>query len=223
MKYIKLFEYRKLSVENKEGNKVARNLEHLINKYIGITKDSENYVKVDYNWSWETFKYDFDTYVIIKFIYKDEPKIKAFVDEMIRLSCIDKPEWNNAFKTEAFRNKKICLLTKQQIEELLISLKNGLPFKVLTGKKIDEDKIYTYIDFSRAYKNVIYNDDYITGKLFITNLSKEITINGYDRDNEQAGKNIFNKWCNDMQYLREATPEEEEKYYIQERSKKYNL
>ena len=81
-----------------------------------------------------------------------------------------------------------------------------------------------YVDFSGAYKQYIYKDKYITGKIFTTNLSREISITGYDRENNLRQETIVNNWKNHIQYLRLATPEEEEQnYYMQEDSKKYNL
>ena len=225
MKYIKLFEVKNQATKlaEKEGNKVARQIQRLINRLLGLSKNIEN-VKVEPSILWHTFKYDFAPYLFIKMKnssqtkWKDIPKIQILINELVRLGCEDKPpdKWQKPYED---RDNRIFLLTKQQIEELLISFKNGLPFIEVTEKSIFHDDLYTYKKLK--FKDFTLDKDIVVGK--IINYDGTIKIEGLTLSEEEVKITLKSRWNDDMKYVRKSTPDEAEFYEDHMIAKKYNL
>lgn len=215
MKYIKTYEDRKLKPEEKEGNKVARTIKNLINKIFYI-KDYLELYEVSYN-SFNNFNYDFVPQIFIEFNKdKDTSKLDTLKEELDRLNCKDPRQLTN------YRRNFFYQLTKFQVEELLLTLKNGLPFQILNKDTIDPNSIYTYINLERAFKSTLFNDDYITGELYLEN-NQDITIKGLTRNHKAEQKSIKNNWVDHMKYVRLATNKEKEDYYSQKSAIKFNI
>lgn len=215
MKYLKTYE--KLSVEEKKGNKVARKIQHLVNKFTSI-KD-EDIIKVSHPYYWGVFKYHFQPYVFITIQnYKNIPKILQLIDELVRLNTELAPEKHTTPNNE--RNKRRFGLTLQQIDEILISFKNGIPKEPI--KNINKkDEIYTYVNLHRASENILMNDDIIIGHLFTQ--YGETTIKGITMRNKEIEVQIYTDWKDHMKYVRIATQEEKNKYNMTIQANKYNL
>ena len=213
MKHIKAFEDIKLKPEEKEGNKVARKLKNIINKIFYI-KDYLELYEVSYNWMWKN--YNFMPYIFIEFNKdKDTSKLNMLKDELDRLNCKDPKQLTN------YRRNFFYQLTKSQIEELFISLENGLPFHVLNNKTIYHKNIYTYINLDHAFKNSLYDDDYITGELY--SVAQDIIIKGFTKNHKYKEHSIKNHWVDHMKYVRLATKQEIDEYYSQKSSVKFNI
>jgi len=226
MKYIKIFEVKKPKpafiiankLAEKEGNKVARQIQRLINRFLGLSKNIDD-VKVNYNIFWDTFKYNFDPYLFVKMKqWKNIPRIQILINELVRLGCEDRPpdKWQ---KTYEDRDNRIFLLTQQQIEELLISFKNGLPFIEVREQTVFHDQIYTYKKLK--FKDHISDRDIVVGKITVN--YDNIKIKGLTLSEEDKEVTLKGLWTDDLKYVRKATPEEEEFYEEHVIAKKYNL
>lgn len=224
MKYIKLFEK---ATENyitatKKGEKVAKDIQKLVNKCIGVRKSIPN-VQVIYNDSWSTFKYDFDPYLFIEINdwkgielpgtpFSPSYNIESLINELVRLGC-ECEETSKHTTTLKNRNNRVFLLTQQQIKEFQIRFNSAgqLYFRELTEETIDEEKIYIYQKFT--CKNLTYDKDIIIGQLKIDN--HWIYITGFNKLGTRINKKgLQNNWAEDLKYVREATPEEYDFYML---------
>ncbi len=208
--------YENLSPEEKKGNKVARKIQHLVNKFTSIKDD--NIIRVTHPYYWGTFKYKFEPYVVITIKnYKKPPKIHQLINELVRLNTEQPPEKHSTPNNE--RNVRVFGLTLQQIDELLISFKNGIPTEPI--RSVNKDEIYTYINFSKAFNNTLMNDDIIIGKL--VEKMDQMSILGINMNNKEKRQNVYNNWIDHIKYTRIATKAEKDKYNMHIQANKYNL
>lgn len=203
---------RRLSPDEKEGNKVARNLASVINKYFGTKKSDTEYTKVYYMLTWGNFKYNFTPYVVIEFNNHKSPKSKTFINELFRLNCFQKTKHKH--QEVNLDTVGRIYLTKEQISELLISIENNFP----SVSKITKG-FFTYI--KTGYQSPAYDCDIIVGELERENIN--VSLKGLNKNGKVSEKVIFSHWNNDFKYVRKSTKEEIEMYEVIFNVNKYNL
>lgn len=213
MKYLNYFEKREISEKEKAGVKTAQNLQKIINNFFNTTKISMNngeeiFTKVEYQYSF--FDYDFvpSIYIYFNDNQKDKYKVKIFIDELKRI---------NSEKRHKTTHINSYSLTKEQLNELLISFKNNFNYKELKFKDLNKKDIYTYSNWSRGKDLRNYN--IIIGKLYLDKNSAR--LEGFDKNGnanhkpsnlypngEYKVEYIYSHYGDNLKYLRKSTSEE---------------